>query len=466
MPFTPTKVLRILMSGTTESAWWPNDDGWQGYAYQWTTNLTVTAQAHGSQYTPTPYYYDGNDVKVGDYVATTGQGRILKIVAISSQDGGSVDCTVEDRNRENIMMDETQSGSGGIPDGEGLLFEVVDGVPVIHPIPDALSGSLPSYFVSDITCRFLNDKEFKEICVDQVAHGFSVGDPLYLDATGWHLATADDVANGRVMGVVTQVGVPGPDRFRLKPNGGVPIEGISMPVGANGSTVYLAADGSYTLTPPTSGVVVPLFIKLSATSGIYIGGQNPGPVKASDVYFDNTTAGLPNDPKTVQDAIEEIADGTSGKIDGIPFSEGTNPPPMVALDSATIDINDAAAFERSAIQDVVFRIPSGFDGGVILTARYLINGATPSNNVKLRLAYSVVDAGGGADGGTPYSQDLVLTLPGAQDTVTATDIFTIPGTQITSNDSWVNCRLTRRGTDGDDGYLGEWCLMSLTLSKV
>lgn len=146
------------MAQTTPYADWPLNDGWQGYPYQWQTTLSVVTQSHGSPETPTPYYYDGFDVNVGDYIVTTGQGRILKIVAIDAQDGGTVSCVVEDENRENILLDATTSGDGGIPDGEGLLFEVKNGWPILHPLPDALAGSLPPYFSADIIARFMNSR--------------------------------------------------------------------------------------------------------------------------------------------------------------------------------------------------------------------------------------------------------------------------------------------------------------------
>lgn len=158
MAFRPTKVLRFTMSGTVPYANWQTDDGWLGYPYQWTTNLFITPQAHGSPETPTPYFYDGLDVNVGDYILTSGQGRILKIVAITAQANGTVSCVVEDENRENILLDENTSGDGGIPDGEGLLFEVKNGWPILHPLPDALAGSLPPYFSADVIARFMNTR--------------------------------------------------------------------------------------------------------------------------------------------------------------------------------------------------------------------------------------------------------------------------------------------------------------------
>lgn len=146
------------MALTAPYATWPQDDGWRGYPYQWSTTLFIGSQSHGSPATRMPYYYDGLDVNVGDYIVTSGQGRILKIVTITTQNAGSVQCIVEDENRENILLDETTSGDGGIPDGEGLLFEVKNGWPILHPLPDALAGGIPPYFSADIIARFMNSR--------------------------------------------------------------------------------------------------------------------------------------------------------------------------------------------------------------------------------------------------------------------------------------------------------------------
>ena len=157
MPFIPAKVIQFNMSGTVASGFNPDDDGWQGYPYQWTTTLGITPSPNGSQYITTPFVYDGTDVVVGDYIATAGEGRILQIIAISSQTDITVECTVEDIDRENIMQDPTVSGDGSIPDGLGILFSVKNGMPILHPLPDGLPGFLPPQFSADIICRFLND---------------------------------------------------------------------------------------------------------------------------------------------------------------------------------------------------------------------------------------------------------------------------------------------------------------------
>lgn len=204
MAFRPTKVLRFTMTGAVPYANWQTDDGWLGYPYQWSTTLYVTAQAHGSPETPTPYFYDGLDINVGDYVLTSGQGRVLKIVAITSQTAGVVACIVEDENRENILLDETTSGDGGIPDGEGLLFEVKNGWPILHPLPDALAGSLPPYFSADVIARFMNSR---------VDTGGGSGGPGATGATG-------------PTGPAGQSGATGP----------VGVAGATGPVGVTGAT--------------------------------------------------------------------------------------------------------------------------------------------------------------------------------------------------------------------------------------
>lgn len=155
MSFLPAKVLSFVLQNTAPLAVWTDDEVWAGYPYQWTTTLSVTTQLHGSPDTPTPYFYDGNDVAVGDYVLTAGQGRILKIVAIAEQSSDTVVCTLEDENRQNTLQDSTASGDGGIQDGEGLLFAVENGWPILHPLPDALAGTLPPYFSADVIARFM-----------------------------------------------------------------------------------------------------------------------------------------------------------------------------------------------------------------------------------------------------------------------------------------------------------------------
>ena len=157
-PFTitPAKLLRVTLRDLSPVADYILDDGWSGYPYRWTAALDVVPQQHGSRVTPTPYMYTADDINVGDYVVTNGAGRVLKISAIVTRVSTNyVVCEVEDENRTNILEDDTSSGAGAIPLGEGFLFEVKNGWPILHPIPNALSNLLPPYFASDILSRFL-----------------------------------------------------------------------------------------------------------------------------------------------------------------------------------------------------------------------------------------------------------------------------------------------------------------------
>lgn len=123
--------------------------------YQWETTLAVTAQPHSSSETTNPYFYDGNDIVVGDTIFSCGLGRVLKIASISVQSSISVTCVVEDVDSENALSDQTQNADGALPTGDGYLFSVVDGMPVIYPVPDVLLGVLPQYFAASILGRFL-----------------------------------------------------------------------------------------------------------------------------------------------------------------------------------------------------------------------------------------------------------------------------------------------------------------------
>lgn len=153
----PAKLLRISLGSVTVAASYSGADPWNGNAIRWNAVLTVTAQTHSDQAsTPTSYIYNGNNVAVGDYITTTGSGKTLKVYSISSQNASTVNCVLEDYNRANTFQDDTQNGDGGIPSGNGYLYEVVNGYPVLYPLPDALFGTLPPSFATQVIARFLS----------------------------------------------------------------------------------------------------------------------------------------------------------------------------------------------------------------------------------------------------------------------------------------------------------------------
>lgn len=230
------------MAQTVPYANWTQNDGWLNYPYQWQTTLYVVAQSHGSPDTPTPYYYDGLDVAVGDYIVTSGQGRILKIVTITSQTAGEVNCIVEDENRENILLDDTTSGEGGIPEGEGLLFAVKNGWPILHPLPDALIGALPPYFSADIIARFMNSR------VDPASEPGATGPQGETGVTGATGVAGEIGATGvtGATGPAGAAGVTGATGLR----GLTGVTGATGPVGPQGITGATGIAGPTGATGP------------------------------------------------------------------------------------------------------------------------------------------------------------------------------------------------------------------------
>lgn len=125
-----------------------------GSPYAWNASLYVTAQPHSNFESGSTGFYNGNDVNVGDYVTTTNSGAALKVVNIISRSLDTVECILEDEDLVNAKIDSTQVGDSAIPNGPGILFEVIDGFPVIFPLPDALPGSFNATFSSQLMNRF------------------------------------------------------------------------------------------------------------------------------------------------------------------------------------------------------------------------------------------------------------------------------------------------------------------------
>lgn len=120
----------------------------------WRTTLQVDPQPHSDFISDTDGYYKGRDVKVGDYFTTTNGGKVLKITNIVSASDETVVCDAEDENQINAKLDPNQGMESRIPNGSGLLFEVKNGLPVLYPLPDALSGTFDETFAAQLISRF------------------------------------------------------------------------------------------------------------------------------------------------------------------------------------------------------------------------------------------------------------------------------------------------------------------------
>lgn len=104
--------------------------------------------------------------------------------------------------------------------------------------------------------------------ITQAAHGFSVGDLVYLNGATYTLALADDVMSAEVVGIVSAVADV--NNFSLTTGGAV--TGLS---GLTSGTVYFlspSSAGDLTATQPTTAgqVVKPVFIASSTTAGYFV----------------------------------------------------------------------------------------------------------------------------------------------------------------------------------------------------
>lgn len=299
MAFRPTKVLRVTLSAVAPFAAWAGDEIWSGYPYRWSASLYLTAQTHGSPETPTPYFYDGRDVIVGDYIITGGQGRILKIVEIDTQTADIVQCVLEDEGRQNTLLDPDTAGEGGIPEGEGLLFEVKNGWPILHPLPDALAGALPPYFSADVIARFMNSRVAGDLPGGEVG---ATGPQGIQGATG----------PAGVTGATGPQGIQG--ATGLQGATGVGLTGATGPQGPPGPP----STGDGTGIDGATGATGPQGV-MGATGPQGPPGSGGGPVYATGVLFDYAALNYSN----VDQAVRALLDNA--------MSVSPAPPPKITL---------------------------------------------------------------------------------------------------------------------------------------
>ena len=152
----PAKLLRVTISGVSVAATYSGGDPWSGNAIRWNATLAVTAQPHSDPNTTAAYFYNGSSIAVGDFIASSGEGRILRVYSISAQNSTTVTCVLEDYNRINTFENPNQDGDGLIPAGTAYVFEIINGCPIMYPLPAAIAGTLPSTFATQIIARFLS----------------------------------------------------------------------------------------------------------------------------------------------------------------------------------------------------------------------------------------------------------------------------------------------------------------------
>lgn len=214
--------------------------------------------------------YTLDNLNVGDYVATDGAGRIMKIVAISAQDPTTAAITVEDEFRLNQQQDGTGNSIPYIESNRGIVFEVVEGRPILFPYSDkstSVVGFIKDY-ADEIQSRFNYLRQDTLVSVEQ-SHSFAVGDLITYKLGAYALLNTDDV----FLGTVVEVANPVTDSFRFRPNGAV----VDITIAGTGPFFYWDPTEPGKLTdvmPATDQRRITAFFKLSETQAIYFGGAS------------------------------------------------------------------------------------------------------------------------------------------------------------------------------------------------
>jgi len=223
--------------------------------YRWNAILGITAQAHSDNTTtPTPDFYTGANVNVGDYVVSDPNGTSCLINSISSQSSSTVTCVLEDVNSFNALNDSTGNLNGLLENGAGIvgyIYSVVNGSPILGNIPTTLPGNLAgTSFAANIMNRFASQ-----------AGGISGVNPTtgYLPASSIPPAAPGVAGAVKVPATGSAFSVAADGTLSLNAASTTQVGGVKAP--ATGGSIAIAADGTVSVVPSSAtvagGVKVP-----------------------------------------------------------------------------------------------------------------------------------------------------------------------------------------------------------------
>lgn len=226
--------------------------------------------------------YNGLNIEVGDWVSSGPYGRAYEIKSITSSSTTSVSCLISDINGYILSTFGNNFPIGG----KSYVFELnEDGFPILSsPLTVDAQDLITKSWQVDLMSHFMSrNLRTQYISIQQSGHGFSVGDPIYIDTSGvYHKSAGDSTNLSRTIGIVTQVNIPNSTWFSFRPFGhyfdNSYLNQSIVPTGFTGGNIlYVNPTGpgpTFVTTKPENPF--PVWQMLTSTQAVFFGAGGGG----------------------------------------------------------------------------------------------------------------------------------------------------------------------------------------------
>lgn len=390
----PPKLLSLYLRTQETTAYWPGQPGVDdaaGQPRQWRFIADVNAQLHSSYGSVKPQQYDATDIKVGDYVTTMSNARVLRIDSIINvPTTGQIEFTASDEDKLNAVMDYTQFADGSLLDGTGFLFETKNQMPVLFPLPDILPAGFTRGFATQILSRFIHNGKSDTLQVLQPGHTLTDGQAVTLNNNGIYAAvdfTVDvSISSKRIIGIVERSGYPTSDHFSIRTIG--PVIDLQLADGGPGQLYFIDNSsniGALINVDPNSissrTASQPIYIKIDNNRVIYNPAGAIDTETISSSYVVNTLSDLQGIGNPSNGDTVYVIDIGNGEWGFYIYNNGQ----WVVMSSETSSSVDARSFDRTIsftsnavttihkvsglvrVVNVSLRIITPFNNGAVIT---------------------------------------------------------------------------------------------------
>ena len=347
---------------TVDTTYNNSNSALNGVGYIFEVGLIIDQALHNDETTETPFFHNADNIEVGMWLATI-TGKTYKIVEIVNDFGGNntaIAVKLKDVNLYTALRGTSQSPAGSIenvPSGneQGYVFSISeDGLPLISLQQVNSPNNLT--FVNDLIARF----EYRNLLKASYNNSdspnpsyasYQVGQMVYLDSSGvFQVLDASDATQVKKrFGVITSVNEPEDGDLGVRPWGKV-VGDLDLSSFTVGDALYYddldpTNDDSYLTAIEPASSAIPMYIKISDTTGMYITDMVGG--GGDQIYnstFDGTGAttiydvgGVPagtsvedldNDTNTISEILDMIffpatCPSTSGPSNGFSTTGAT-----------------------------------------------------------------------------------------------------------------------------------------------